>query len=103
MEIAAVLIGVLIGLLTGAIANLALLSATQGTLDVGKLGKLGAYLLAVASAWFGGSWVSGQIVSSVKWPDVLQFYTLGLLVGFCPLFAYTAWRLAVKIGREFGK
>jgi hypothetical protein len=72
-------LGVLIGMITGAIFVFMLKSLHRAS-SWGEGLKVVGEMLAVPTFWFGGPWVATKALTSVTWPDVLPSYVVALAV-----------------------
>lgn len=88
-------LGLLIGIITGAIFVFMLKSLHRAS-SWGEGLKVVVEMLAVPTFWFGGPWVATKALTSVTWADVLPSYALVLAVVFTIVAALPVLRFIAQ-------
>lgn len=101
--IVGIVLGVLIGILSGAVFTLLLWAAvasdnfwSRGLAIVGEI-------LALPIFWFGGPWVTTQLLKDVKWEVSIHPYMTCLGITFVIIVGYPLARLIIRVGRDLQK
>jgi hypothetical protein len=98
-------LGILIGLVTGLVVVLIIRGAWRISSDGGarSLIPLVAEILAIPTFWFGGSWISGKLLTTADLENALPQYLLSLTCTFVPIAAYPLLQIIIAVGREIGR
>lgn len=98
-----VALGLLIGLISGAVALVLLKTAnTASVKDVSSLVTLTTEILAIPTFWFGGPWVSATLLNLVSLPRIINPYIISVAISFTVIVSYPVFRLIVHLGAELG-
>lgn len=90
-------LGILIGLVTGAVfihLVKVLAGATSGEL------KVVAEVLAIPTFWFGGPWIAAQALQNINWEEQLPAYSLTLMIVFLALSGFPVIEYIKRIVSE---
>jgi hypothetical protein len=103
---AVVIVGIVVGLLIGAISGtvflLLLRSANQSTTSAQKTISLTAEILAIPTFWFGGKWVSTDLLNQADLADFINPYVIALALCFFLFCSYPAFRWIGSLANELG-
>lgn len=103
---ALVIVGIVVGLLIGAISGtvflLLLRSANQSTTSAQKTISLTAEILAIPTFWFGGKWVSTDLLTQADLADFINPYVIALALCFFLFCSYPAFRWIGSLANELG-
>ena len=94
-------IGILIGILTGMLSLVVfnvLLSAT--ILNATALLSLVGYLSGIPTFWFGGPWLTTELLKLMPRDEFIFPYVLSLTVSFILIVGYPFWRWIIKLGQS---
>jgi hypothetical protein len=94
-------LGILIGVITGAVFN-KFLSITEKA-PKAKLSTFVTFsgqILALPTFWFGGPWITTQFLQQVNLEEVLPGYLISLTLTFLLTTAFPLFRHIVKMGNE---
>lgn len=98
-----IMIGVLIGVVTGAVALILLRAATrEGSGSARSAIALTTELLAIPAFWFGGPWLTGEVLQSVDLTELVTAYVGTLAVTFTGIVIYPMLRWISQLARELG-
>jgi hypothetical protein len=92
-------LGVLIGLVTGLVFALFLGAAYKAD-SVGAVLKVSPQLLAIPTFWFGGPWVTTNLLSETKLDQLLNSYVVFLAVTFTTFVLWPSVRLIILISKR---
>ena len=98
--IAGLAIGLLIGLITGTVFLLLLKTANQASEKGVSIVTLISQILAIPTFWFGGPWLTTNMLSSI--PFNIDRYLLSLVAVFSLISLYPAARWIIHLGEQFG-
>jgi hypothetical protein len=102
--ITGLVLGILIGAITGTVFLLILNTAVGvSDKDGSSILKLTAELLAIPSFWFGGPWLSGILLSRTVSQDLTDPYVISLAVIFLAMSSYPAGRWIIRLGKSIGE
>jgi hypothetical protein len=94
----------LIGVITGLVVVLMMRSAWQiSAVKLRSVLTLAGQLLAIPGFWFGGSWISGSLLTDAELGSVLPEYLVSLTATFVVIALYPLLRIIVGVGREIGR
>jgi hypothetical protein len=97
-----IVVGLLIGVISGTVFLLLLRSANLPTTSAEKLVSLTAELLAIPTFWFGGKWVSTSLLKQAEQSDFINPYVVSLAVCFFLFCSYPAFRWIGSLANELG-
>jgi hypothetical protein len=91
-------IGLLVGIVSGAIFLVLLRTMTLSRLGAGEVLTVIAQMSAIPASWFCGSWLTSALFAAIPLEELAPSYVGGLLVSFLavvivPLY-YWLWRVA---------
>lgn len=95
-------VGILIGIVTGTVFLLLLRTAFTGSPTLQDLGTIIAELLALPTFWFGGPWVTTQVLNLVDWTAIVTSYIISLLITFVLICLIPLLRLVWRVGNIIG-
>jgi hypothetical protein len=102
-SIVGIALGLLIGLVSGAVALLLLKTAnTASVRDVSSLVTLTSEILAIPTFWFGGPWVSATLLKLVSLSQIINPYIMSVAISFTAIVCYPVFRWIVNLGAELG-
>jgi len=98
-------LGLLIGLITGAVVALLLRTAgdEKNQKDVKAILSVVAELLAIPTFWFGGSWLTTRMLGAIDVTNILPFYMTSLVCTFTAIAIIPIKDLVIRTGRQSGK
>jgi hypothetical protein len=97
-------LGILIGLVTGAVVILLLSTATsQDAKEFKAILSIAAELLAIPTFWFGGPWLTTKMLESVNLQEILPFYMAALVCTFTLIALYPIVKLIIRTGGQIGQ
>jgi hypothetical protein len=101
----AVGVGLLIGIITGAMFVLLLLQiATAAKSKLAKhIGAAISEVLALPMFWFGGPWLTGQLLSNSGLDAAVDYYVLTLASGFLVVIGYPLMLLVLRTAHNLRK
>ena len=102
MQLPAVALGVLIGLVSGLAFMLLLRTALSGKLEFKASMAIVGELLAIPTFWFGGSWVTASLLQGLNVAEILPTYMVALAVVFSAIAIYPLSRLVIRLGNGIG-
>ena len=77
--LAGISLGVLIGIITGIVALLLLRTASRASIgQIKAVLAITAELLAIPTFWFGGPWITAEIVRLVSFDEMKEPYIISL-------------------------
>lgn len=94
-------LGILIGLISGAVANLLIRTGWRAHDAKGALQIVGQ-LLAIPTFWFGGPWLTTAMMAAVELNAIRSSYFLSLTVVFVAFAGWPLARLSWSTGRAIG-
>lgn len=103
MEPVGIALGVLIGVVSGAVCDLLLSTARNGGPNLKSVAAVIGELLALPTFWFGGPWVTTGLVSSVSLTQVVPSYMVSLSVVFTLVVSWPLLQLVRQLGKEIGQ
>jgi hypothetical protein len=92
-----IVLGILIGAISGTVFLLLLRSANLPTTPVEKLVTLTGELLAIPTFWLGGPWVSTKLLAQIALTDILNPYLVSLASCFFLFCSYPAFRWTASL------
>jgi hypothetical protein len=96
-------LGVLIGVVTGGVAILLFKTGWHET-DLAGLLKIIGQLLAIPAFWFGGPWLTTNLLASVDLDQIRASYLMSLAIVFVPLAGFPvvmmSWRTGLNMGAQ---
>lgn len=94
-------VGLLIGVVTGAVFVLLLLEIATSTKRgrAQHIGRVVGEILALPGFWFGGPWVTGRLLVHGGLGTSVGYYTLTLACGFLVIAFLPLYRLVVRVAR----
>jgi len=96
-------LGLLIGIISGTVflwlLKTAVSASNQG---ISSVVTLTAELLAMPTFWFGGPWLTTELLKLVPMQELLNPYVGSLAVTFCIISLYPATRWILQLGEDFG-
>jgi hypothetical protein len=98
-----VFIGGLIGLVTGIVACACLKILNQVVLsDIKQMFMLLGQILAIPAFWFGGPWVTTDLLQFVDKGLFVLPYTISLAVTFFAIMSYPVYKWIRRLGEKLG-
>jgi hypothetical protein len=95
--------GVLLGILTGVVFVLCLVRATEKSKTWLQRSKwLITKILALPTFWFGGPWLTGELLAQIDYAGVLPWYALSLAVVFAAVVIRPVVRFVIWAGNSLG-
>ena len=102
--VAGISLGMLIGIITGIVALLLLRTASRASIGQSKaVLAITAELLAIPTFWFGGPWITAEIVRLVSLDQIKEPYIVSLTVTFVAFVLFPIIRWTIQVGRELGE
>jgi hypothetical protein len=97
-KIVAVVVGALIGVVTG--AGLTLLLVSVGTAEKKERPRrimiIFGELLAIPAFWFGGPWLAGRLLVNTRLEDSLAYYALALAIAFALIIWLPLYKMVLR-------
>ncbi len=93
-----------LGIVSGAVFLLLLQTAVNvANKGTSSILPLTAELLAMPTFWFGGPFLTTQLLKLVPQEELLNPYIVSLALTFCAFSLYPAARWIIQLGEDFGK
>lgn len=97
-------LGILIGLISGTVALVLLRTANSlNRVNLKPIIAVTTEILAIPTFWFGGPWLTSNILVESPIADFVNPYVMTLACTFSILMAYPIFRWVVKVGTELGR
>lgn len=97
------ILGFLIGVITGTVFLLLLKTAVNPSERGGPLILiLTAELLALPTFWFGGPWLTGELLGGALSEELINPYAISLAITFMVMVSYPASRWIIHLGKTIG-
>lgn len=97
-------LGLLISVISGAVALVLLKTADKASLkDASSLVALTSEILAIPTFWFSGAWLTGRLLKHVDPDRILAPYSISLAVSFTLIVGYPILRWIVSLGEQLGR
>jgi hypothetical protein len=97
-------LGLLISLISGAVALVLLKTANKASLkDVSSLVALTSEILAIPTFWFSGAWLTGRLLKDIAPDKIMAPYSISLAVSFTLIVGYPIFRWIVSLGEQLGR
>jgi hypothetical protein len=92
-------LGVLIGIVTGIVFAL-FLGAAYKSSSIGAVLKVTPQLLAIPTFWFGGPWVTAELLNAARLDELVDSYVVFLAITFTAFVLGPAIRLIILISKR---
>ncbi len=97
-------LGILIGIITGYVFMLFFQTMIANSrVKFSTLMKVSAQLLAMPTFWFGGPWVTTQLLQSVDLAESLPGYLISLTLTFLLVVSWPLGRFVISVGNQIGE
>ena len=97
-------IGILIGIITGTVALIIIRTVNKKSLrSLTNIVSLTSELLAIPTFWFGGPWLTTDVIKLFDLKNIINPYIIALAVTFSLIIAYPIARLTIQLGKELGQ
>jgi len=101
---AGIALGLLIGVLSGTVALVLLKTLRTASLkDISSVVTLTSEMLAIATFWFGGDWVSTSLLKLLTCELIIHPYLIALFISFTGIVIYPLFRMIVRLGEDLGR
>lgn len=95
-------IGILIGVITGTVFLLLLKTADRASEKGVSILTLISQLLAIPTFWFGGPWLTSDLLKLVSRSELINPYLVSLVAVFSIISFYPAARWIIQVGEQLG-
>ena len=95
-------IGVLVGVITGTVFLLLLKTADRASEKGASILTLTSELLAIPTFWFGGPWLTSGLLKLVPLSELINPYLVALAAVFSIISLYPAARWIIQLGEQLG-
>ena len=95
-------VGLLIGAVTGVVFLLLLKTADRASEQGTSVLTVTTEILAIPTFWFGGPWLTTNLLQLVKKDDFINPYLISLVAVFGLIALYPAARWIIQLGEHFG-
>ena len=95
-------IGLLIGIVTGTVFLLLLQTADRASQQGTSVLKLTTQILSIPTFWFGGPWLTTNLLNLVDKSQFINPYLISLVAVFSLICLYPAARWIIQLGQHFG-
>jgi len=96
-------LGILIGFISGFVSLLLINTAWNTSIrQVKNLIILTGEILAIPTFWFGGPWLTTNILGLVSLDKILSSYLIALACTFVPIAIWPMIKMVIRIGENIG-
>jgi len=98
-----IFIGFLIGILSGTVTLVLLLTVSRAPIEKTKsIIAITSEFLAIPTFWFGGPWITTRLLETVNLTEMLNPYIVSLSFVYIAMLIYPMFRWISRVAEELG-